>query len=342
MAGQGAENMTSADALLPEAANGVARAPFRRRVAALSVPFLFLLALLLPGVLRADKDRVMVGEDIYVAEGEDLNDAVCVGCSIRIDGKVRDAVAIGGSIEVTGEVDDAVSIGGGLDVRGKVNGDAVVLFGSTRVRDGGRIRGDAVSILGSVRVPDSSSVGGDIVSSESWAPIALSGIVIAIVVFLIAGIVIQPLLVLLCFTLLGERRIAVLAETARRRSGMSFLIGIALCIGSFILSIAAAMTPVISLQIPFGLILFCVLVVGYAGVSYWVGRGMLPRSSALGAAILGAVLVTIIQLIPIVGQLAFLIFSMMALGSAALSGFGTSIDWLAERTNNEPVMPRTG
>jgi hypothetical protein len=263
---------------------------------------LCLLAVLAPAALRADSDRVMVGEDIYVAEGEDLNDAVCIGCSIRVDGKVRDAVAIGGSIEVTGEVHDAVSIGGGLDVRGKVSGDAVVIFGSTRVREGGRIRGDAVSILGSVRTADSGSVGGDIVSSESWAPIALSGVVIGLIVFLVFGIVIQPLLVLLCFTLLGERRIAILAETARRRSGMSFLIGIALCIGSFILSIAAAMTPIISLQIPFGLILFCVLVVGYAGVSYWVGRGMLPRSGALGAAILGAVLVTIIQLIPIVGQ----------------------------------------
>jgi hypothetical protein len=314
----------------------------RRWWADLSLPLLCLLAILAPAALRADSDRVMVGEDIYVAEGEDLNDAVCIGCSIRVDGKVRDAVAIGGSIEVTGEVHDAVSIGGGLDVRGKVSGDAVVIFGSTRVREGGRIRGDAVSILGSVRTADSGSVGGDIVSSESWAPIALSGVVIGLIVFLVFGIVIQPLLVLLCFTLLGERRIAILAETARRRSGMSFLIGIALCIGSFILSIAAAMTPIISLQIPFGLILFCVLVVGYAGVSYWVGRGMLPRSGALGAAILGAVLVTIIQLIPIVGQMAFIIFSMMALGSAVLSGFGTSIDWLAERTNNEPVMPRTG
>lgn len=305
------------------------------------MPLLFLLAVLLPAELRADRDRVMVGEDIYVGEGEDLNDVVCFGCSIRIDGKANDAVAFGGSIEVTGEVHDAVSFGGGLEVRGEITGDAVVLFGSTRVRDGGRIRGDAVSILGSVRAPDS-AVGGDIVSSESWAPIALSGVVIALIVFLVFGIVIQPLLVLLCFTLLGERRITVLAETARRRSGMSFLIGIALCIGSFILSIAAAMTPIISLQIPFGLVLFCVLVVGYAGVSYWVGRGMLPRSGALGAAILGAVLVTIIQLIPVVGQMAFLIFSMMALGSAVLSGFGTSIDWLAERTNNEPVMPRTG
>jgi hypothetical protein len=329
--------------LYPGEANGLSGVSSRQRVAFLSVPFLFLLALLLPAALRADSDRVMVGEDIYVAEDEDLNDAVCVGCSIRIDGKVRDAVAIGGSIEVAGEAHDAVSIGGGLDVRGKVTGDAVVLFGSTRVREGGRIHGDAVSVLGSVRVQDSGSVGGDIVSSESWAPIALSGVVIGLIIFLVAGIVIQPLLVLLCFALLGERRITVLAETARRRSGMSFLIGIALCIGSFILSIAAAMTPIVSLQIPFGLILFCVLVVGYAGVSYWVGRGMLPRSGALAAAILGAVLVTIIQLIPIVGQIAFLIFSMMALGSAVLSGFGTSIDWLAERTNSEPVIPqRTG
>ncbi len=306
------------------------------------VPLLFLLAVLLPAALWADNDRVMVGEDIYVAEGEELENVVCFGCSIRVDGKAHDAVAFGGSIEVTGDVNDAVAFAGGLDVRGKVGGDAVVFFGNTRVREGGEIEGDAVAIMGGVHVADNNAVGGDIVSSESWAPVALSGVVIALIIFLVAGIVIQPLLVLLCFVLLGERRIAVLAETARRRSGMSFLIGIALCIGSFIFSIAAAMTPIISLQIPFGLILFCVLVVGYSGVSYWVGRGMLPRSGGLAAAILGAVLVTIIQLIPIVGQISFFVFSMIALGSAVLSGFGTSIDWLAERTNHiEPVAPQT-
>jgi hypothetical protein len=280
----------------------------------------------------------MVGEDIYVAEGEVLDDVVCTGCSIRVYGKVKDAVAIGGNIEIHGEAHDVVAIAGRIEVRGRVDGDAVSIAGGLRVHPGAEIRGDAVGVMGRVDIPAGAVVGGEVVSVGQWGQVALSGLLVVLVLFLLAGLVLQPLLVLLCFVIMGEQRIGMLADTARHRAGFSFLVGVGLVIASFVFSILAAFLPVPGAHFPFALALFVVLVVGYAGVSYWVGRGLLPSSSALAAALLGAVLVTIIQLIPIIGQIAFMVFSMIALGSAALSGFGTSIDWLVERTSPGPAV----
>jgi hypothetical protein len=302
-----------------------------------SLLLLLFLAVLLPSALQA-RDRVMVGEDIYVAEGEVLDDVVCTGCSIRVYGKVKDAVAIGGNIEIHGEAHDVVAIAGRIDVRGKVDGDAVSVAGGLRVHPGAEIRGDAVGVMGGVDIPAGAVVGGEVVSVGQWGHVALSGLLVVLVLCLLAGLLFQPLLVLLCFVIMGERRIGMLADTARHRAGFSFLVGVGLVIASFVFSILAAFLPVPGAHFPFALALFVVLVVGYAGVSYWVGRGLLPSSSALAAALLGAVLVTIIQLIPIIGQIAFMVFSMIALGSAALSGFGTSIDWLVERTSPGPAV----
>jgi hypothetical protein len=231
-----------------------------------------------------------------------------------------------------------VAIAGRIDVRGKVDGDAVSIAGGLRVHPGAEIRGDAVGVMGGVDIPAGAVVGGEVVSAGQWGHVALSGLLVVLVLCLLAGLLFQPLLVLLCFVIMGERRIGMLADTARHRAGFSFLVGVGLVIASFVFSILAAFLPVPGAHFPFALALFVVLVVGYAGVSYWVGRGLLPSSSALAAALLGAVLVTIIQLIPIIGQIAFMVFSMIALGSAALSGFGTSIDWLVERTSPGPAV----
>jgi hypothetical protein len=89
---------------------------------------------------------------------------------------------------------------------------------------------------------------------------------------------------------------------------------------------------------PLTLAVFIMLVAGYSGISYWVGRGLLGRSGPLAAALVGAVLVTILQLVPVVGWFACGVFALMAVGSALLSGFGTSVDWQVVRSEIEPVV----
>ena len=59
----------------------------------------------------------------------------------------------------------------------------------------------------------------------------------------------------------------------------------------------------------------------------------------MGAAVAGAVLVGVLQAIPLLGMFAVVMFGLLALGAAALTGLGTSPDWLAKRLANHPAPP---
>lgn len=314
---------------------------------------------LLPAVAaaRGERDRVMVGEDIFVAEDEDLHDVVCIGCSIRVEGRVAGgAVVIGGSLVIDGEVGEAVAIGGSIDVAGRVDrgvvavagsiaiegvvgGDVVAAVGSVELDPDAEVGGDITAVLGSVKGFEEARVGGTVHSQTDVAPFAKFGLILVLILFLVFGLVFQPLLVLVSFFILGERRIETLSDTTRQRPGMSFLIGLGVIFAWMILSTIGAIIPfwIPGIGFPLSIGIFVLLVVGYTGISYWVGRSLLSDSGPLAAALLGAVLVTILQLIPIIGWMALCVFALLALGSALLSGFGSSVDWLLKRSEIEPM-----
>jgi hypothetical protein len=197
-----------------------------------------------------------------------------------------------------------------------------------------------VSVGGRVHGADRARIGGDIKSVHAFLPVLRFGFLLMLGVFLVAGLVVQPLLAVLSHAILGERRVWVLAETTRGRAGLCFVLGLAVVFGWFVLSIFGAVTPFAGplLSFPIWLLLFVLLVVGYTGISYWVGRSLVSSSGSMAATLLGAVLVTILQLIPLVGWMAFFAFSLMAMGSALLSGFGTATDWLIKRGDVDPYV----
>jgi hypothetical protein len=108
---------------------------------------LFLIAVAVP-VARADDNRVSVFHSISVEEGEQVENAVCVFCSIRVDGALQgNAVAILGSIRSNGQIEqNAVSILGGVSLG----------------RDA-HIGQNCVAILGSVRRANSDQIGQNVV-----------------------------------------------------------------------------------------------------------------------------------------------------------------------------------
>jgi hypothetical protein len=65
---------------------------------------------------------------------------------------------------------------------------------------------------------------------------------------------------------------------------------------------------------------------------------LVRKAGPLAALLIGALLITVIQLVPLLGFLAFLVFMLLALGSAALSGYGTSTDWLSRRLSAQPPV----
>ncbi len=331
------------------------RSPFRF-AGSLGLILLTVLSLGFAQPLAAQHERVMVGEDIFVGANESLREVVCIGCSIRVEGYTREVVAIGGNIEVAGNAREVVAIGGSIEVTGQtrrevvaIGGDVTVsgsvgrelvaVFGSVNLLDGASVAHDVVSVGGHVRGVDRAKIGGSVQSVQPFLPAIRFGFLLLLAIFLIAGLVVQPLLAVLCHAILGERRVWVLAETTRSRAGLSFLLGLGMVFGSFMLSIFGALNPFLAplLSFPFWMLFFVLLVVGYTGISYWVGRSLVSTAGAMAATLLGAVLVTILQLIPVLGWMAFCVFSLMAMGSALLSGFGTATDWLIKRERLDPI-----
>lgn len=318
-----------------------------------NVRLLILAASLLAPTISAA--QVMVGEDIYVGPNETVDTVVCVACSVQVDGFVEeDVVVIAGSVNVQGRVDgdvvviagslksagpiagDAVVIAGGTQLGADVKGDAVTIMGDLKLAPEITVHGDAVAVFGSISGAAQATVAGDVeeVGGEWMGPVIITALLIGACIFLLVFLLIQPLLVMLGFAVLRERRFRVLADTAAQRGGFSFLVGIGTSCALVILSVIAAITLPISLPVALFFVVFSI--VGYCGVSYWVGRGLLRNSSVLSAAFTGALLVTFIQFIPVIGWIVMFVFWNIAIGCAVLSGFGTSVDWLLPRTESNP------
>lgn len=322
-----------------------------------------LLVLALSFALGAE-ERVMVGDDIFVGADEVLEDVVCVGCAIHVEGRtenvvaiggrvtvaegaaVRDVVAIAGGLEMRGEADgDAVAIlGGAADIYGPVGGDVVAVMARLHLHEGASVDGEAVAVMGGLERAPGVDIDGQVVqvgpAMGGLAGLAASGIVAVIVIALLLALAIWPIVTFICFAILGPQRIGVIASTLNERAGMCFLVGLGSWIGSFMLTI---MMPLLFFWMPGGmesiitLAWFITAAVGYTGVSFWVGRGMV-KSGGLGATVLGTGLIVFIQAIPLIGWfIAFPIFCCLSLGAAILSGFGTSADWLFPRVTQDVI-----
>ena len=270
-------------------------------------------------------DVVHVGNTINVAPGESVGDAVCVGCSIHVAGRA------------TGNL---VAVGGNVQVDGTVAEDVVAVGGNVRLGPGALIHGDATVVGGRLQRDPSAKIDGE-VSNPSVTVHGGSLLLILLVPFLIM-LLVGVVLSVLCVAVLGEGRIETMVAALRRHAGLAFLAGVGVLVG-FVILVAVfhwtgPLSPLISLALFVALV--ALAIVGYAAVSAWIGHGLAPQAGMMGAVIAGAVLVGILQAIPVLGLFAICIFGLLALGGAALSGVGTRPEWLAERLSNRPVAPR--
>jgi hypothetical protein len=121
---------------------------------------LLAVAVLIPVVSLAfansSQDRVGVGTDIVVADGESAGDIACAFCTVRVHGDVRgDIATFLGTITVDAGrniAGDVASLGGDL-VMGQdasVGGDVAIAAGETRLASGAAIRGDKTVMPGRI------------------------------------------------------------------------------------------------------------------------------------------------------------------------------------------------
>src|ERR1700684_3672087 len=149
-----------------------------RRFRSLCACLVFIVAL--SGAAFADHDRTQVGHTISVGPDEEVGDATCFGCSIRVRGRVTgDATAFGGSIVV--------------EDRGQVGGDATAFGGDIRVDKEAKIARDVTVFGGRIRRDPASAGGGHVTAmgGPGWMflifllPLILFGLFVALIVWLI-------------------------------------------------------------------------------------------------------------------------------------------------------------
>jgi hypothetical protein len=151
-----------------------------RRLRLLPACLLFGVALSSSAFADADHDRTQLGRNITIGPGEELGEATCFGCSIRVRGHVSgDVTAFGGNIVVEDE--------------GQVGGDATTFGGGIRLGKQGKVSGDVTVFGGRIQRDPAASVGGDVTNfgGPGWivlilmTPLIVLGLFVALVVWLI-------------------------------------------------------------------------------------------------------------------------------------------------------------
>jgi hypothetical protein len=131
-----------------------------RAITSLVLPFL----LAVSALGQAPGNRSYIGQDIFIASGQQVHNAVCVFCSVQVEGDVTGhVIVLFGSANVTGQVRGSATVIGGnavVDAQARVGGDTVVLGGNAVYETDESLAGSAYVLGGHLsHVSDASGVG---------------------------------------------------------------------------------------------------------------------------------------------------------------------------------------
>jgi len=141
---------------------------------------LFCAVIASPAFAENDHERTQFGHNITIGPGEEVNEATCFGCSVRVRGHVAgDVTTFGGSIAV--------------EDQGQIGGDATTFGGSVRLEKEAKISAHLTVFGGRIHRAPAASVGGDVTNfgGPGWIvlivgiPLILFGGLIALIVWLV-------------------------------------------------------------------------------------------------------------------------------------------------------------
>jgi len=146
------------------------------------LPLCLLVCVAFSSAARADRsrDRTQVGSNINIGAGEEVQEATCFGCSIRVGGKAAgDVTAFGGSIIV--------------EDQGEIGGDTTAFGGGIRLARDTTVSGDVTVFGGRIQRDPAATVGGDVTAmgGPGWIllifvlPCVFLGLLIALIVVVI-------------------------------------------------------------------------------------------------------------------------------------------------------------
>lgn len=124
-----------------------------------------------------------------------------------------------------------------------------------------------------------------------------------------------------CFLLLRGTRLERIRNHLERRLGRCLVAGIGTI--AIIYAIDSTLSllaiPGRVLSVLFSALFWVMLVLGYAAIALWITSKARKGSATLMSVVVGAVLITILQIIPVVGVLFIVWFVLLALGSVVVS-----------------------
>ena len=283
-----------------------------------------------------DSPVVFLSDTSYVPEGQvHEGDLVSVMGDIKVDGHVTgQIVSVLGSVDINGEVDqEVVSVMSKTHLGPKAKlGSEFVTVGWAPLRDtGSTIAGQRVNVNFMNLLPFAGAGGG------------IKGILRFILILKLVKMAFL-FIVLILIAALMPRRLSVMASIFPTRWGWSFLVGLLTYTGVLLGTVFLALTI---LGIPLAIVLWFVAKaikwMGLAAILYLMGQTMgrniwgrqLPH---LASVLCGYVVFAIASLVPILGWGFSLVMSMMAVGLAIVSRFGSEA-MAAHPAGSPPAMP---
>lgn len=156
----------------------------------------FVLTLLLtvsaPG--QAPGNRTYMGEDIFVASGQQVHNATCLFCSVQVEGDLTGHVfVLFGSLNVSGQVRRSATVIWGnavVDSQARIGGDTVVLGGNAVYETDESLSGSAYVMGGHLSHVSRAAGLGDRRSRVSVGPVFFC--LLAVLVLLLLSLLIVP------------------------------------------------------------------------------------------------------------------------------------------------------
>jgi uncharacterized RDD family membrane protein YckC len=256
---------------------------------------------------------------------------------LKADETAEAVVVIGGSAKVHGKVREAaVVILGDLDIDGEVGDAAVTVLGNLRVGPNAKVRGEVVAVGGKVDAASTASIRGQPVTVDfpTWLKTWFVQCVLKLRplslqvgwVWAVAGVV---FLIYLLIAAVFPRPVEACVNELTRRPATTFLMGLVAKLLVPVVIFILTCTGIGFLVVPFiwaAVVLGAI--VGKVGVLEWLGFKLGRRSGTQGlqnglvALVIGAVIVALLYLVPVLGLLTFGILSVWGLGAAVMAAFG--------------------
>ncbi len=251
--------------------------------------------------------RTQYFRNMVIAPGETVEDAVCVMCSVRVQGRVSS---------------DVVVIWAAADIEANLEGDVVVVGGGVHVAPNVTIQGDIVAFGGPLELGPGARVTGETQVFSNYHFPGQRRVYLRGATFLVMALTLLAGLLALLFP---KRRLENIAATLPARPWLSAAIGIALlAVAIAALSFAEDYDwEEIAASLVL-LLLTLIILPGSLGIALHLGRRM-GITHPVREVMAGAFLAALTMLIPIVGLALCLLFVCLACGITAVSRFAARL-----------------